>query len=260
MVKGILLMGLTCLTACGHSAARGGRSSDPEALQWVRIAGGGFTMEDINAADHRPVRVAVKDFELAKTPVTNAQYAACVTAGACAPARDFGKNFDAPDQPVVGVTWKQADAFSRWAGGRLPSEAEWDFASRSRGEGKKFKADCEHAVVADKALGFGCGRKATWPVCSKPKGNTVQGLCDMSGNVAQWVADAAPGPAGPVALPVDGSARPCPKGECGRTLRGTAWDDSEFRGFPTPAGTSESPDDAFDYLGFRPARDLPAER
>jgi len=37
--------------------------------------------------------------------------------------------------------------------------------------------------------GDGCGKNGTWPVCSKPAGNTAQGLCDMAGNVAQWVQD-----------------------------------------------------------------------
>ena len=37
--------------------------------------------------------------------------------------------------------------------------------------------------------GYGCGRDSTWPVCSKLKGNTTHGLCDMAGNVWEWVQD-----------------------------------------------------------------------
>lgn len=160
--------------------------------------------------DERPVhRVEVKTFWMAKTEVTVAQYRRCVQAGRCSvPATGEFYNWDETerkDHPINGVTWRQAAQFARWAGGRLPSEAEWEYAARSGGETWKFpwgdrKASCLFAVMDDGgshdalpgASGKetdGCGKNRTWPVCSKPRGNTTHGLCDMAGNVNEWVQD-----------------------------------------------------------------------
>ena len=133
--------------------------------------------------------MTVKSFQLAKTEVTNKQYKACVEAGACTPPSSYEGG---DDQPVVNVDWNQAKAFSEWVGGRLPSEAEWEYAARSGGKERKYpwgdeEPSCERAVMNQG--GNGCGRNATWPVCSKTAGNTSQGLCDMAGNVWEWTQD-----------------------------------------------------------------------
>ena len=143
-------------------------------------------------------RVTVQAFEIAKTPVTNRQYQACVDAGACErqyPKREcyMGDQNDfslllKPDEPAVCVDWNQARTFSKWVGGRLPSESEWEFASRSGGADSMYPwgtaaPNCEVAAPQT------CGLKSILPVCSRPKGNTKQGLCDMVGNVSEWVED-----------------------------------------------------------------------
>ncbi len=169
-------------------------------VEWVRIPGGSFNMgsEDEDSWDsEQPVhRVTVPTFEMAKTQVTVEQYKACVDAGACT-APDTGDycNWGQSDRgkhPINCVNWHQAQAYAKWAGGRLPTEAEWEYAARSGGRDWKYpwgdeNATCERAVMYDG--GFGCGRESTWPVCSKPRGNTTQGLCDMAGNVWEWVQD-----------------------------------------------------------------------
>jgi formylglycine-generating enzyme required for sulfatase activity len=157
-------------------------------IQWVRIPGGTFMMGSADFSNAQPHRVTIKAFQMAKTMVTNKQYKACVEAGACTAPTDQGPQYDGDDQPVVGVEWDQAKAFAAWVGGRLPSEAEWEYAARSAGKDWKYpwgngKATCDKAVIDN------CAMDATMPVCSKPAGNTKQGLCDMAGNAWQWVED-----------------------------------------------------------------------
>ena len=194
--------------------------------EWVLIPGGSFNMGSNNGeSDEKPVhRVTVRTFEMTKTQVTVEQYKACVDAGACtAPDTGGSCNWGQSDRgkhPINCVDWHQAQAYAKWAGGRLPSEAEWEYAARSGGRDWKYpwgngNATCERAVMYDGDLG--CGRESTWPVCSKPRGNTTHGLCDMAGNVWEWVQDwyhdSYKG------APTDGSAWEKPTGS-NRVLRG----------------------------------------
>jgi formylglycine-generating enzyme required for sulfatase activity len=93
------------------------------------------------------------------------------------------------------VTWHQAKRYcEKWAGGRLPSEAEWEYAARSAGQAITYpwgdeKATCHYAVMNVDAHTAGCDTGRTMEVCSKKPGNTDQGLCDMAGNVWEWVED-----------------------------------------------------------------------
>ena len=195
----------------------------------VLIRGGTFRMgSERGRRNERPrSRVQVADFSLSKTEVTNAQYQRCVAAGACeAPHYGDGRcmspdwktlvrqriggrfvvpeTFQDPTQPVVCVTWSQARAFAAWVVGRLPSESEWEFAARSRGLEREYPwgdapPTCRWAVMRSEKDEYGCGKGTPWPVCSRPAGNTAQGLCDMAGNVQEWTADRADArPAAPV--------------------------------------------------------------
>lgn len=93
------------------------------------------------------------------------------------------------DHPVVNVTWNDATEFCRWAGGRLPSEAEWEYAARGGNTGLKFPWGDE--ISHDEANGAGTGGKDVWERTS-PVGSfapNAYGLFDMVGDVAEFVAD-----------------------------------------------------------------------
>ncbi|MFI5348577.1 MAG: formylglycine-generating enzyme family protein [Elusimicrobiota bacterium] len=127
-----------------------------------------------------------------------------MAAGACPPAHvSDGKcwvfagrwylgglpdSFRGDDQPAVCMDWEQARTFAEWVGGRLPSEAEWEYAAR--GAGRDFEFPWGNApATCEKAATGACGGAATAPVCSRPAGDTTQGLCDMGGDAAEWMQD-----------------------------------------------------------------------
>jgi len=149
--------------------------------------------------------VTVPSFQMMKTEVTCAQYAQCVLDGACEelllaiPDYPDASNcnwlvWGREDHPANCVYITQAEAYCAWLGGRLPSESEWEYAARSRGKDNEYpwgdaEASCDYAVINMPYQNDGCDLGHTWPVCSKPFGNTEQGLCDMAGNVMEWMSD-----------------------------------------------------------------------
>jgi formylglycine-generating enzyme required for sulfatase activity len=232
-------------------------------IDWVTLAGGTFVMgaTDLGPASLPRHRVMVRTFRISRTLVTNKQYQACVQAGACAPPADCGEKFKGGDQPVVCVDWSQALAFSQWAGGRLPTEAEWEYAARGRGEERRYpwgddEPDCKRAVFdaprGAQAGQHGCARDATWPVCSKPKGNTRQGLCDMAGNVWEWLQDWYHDSYSEA--PRDGSAWESPAGS-ERVMRGGAWNYSATS-LPSAGRSCNAPDKRVNDIGFRLAQSI----
>jgi formylglycine-generating enzyme required for sulfatase activity len=191
------------LAACGC----GEPAPEPIELDWVALQGGEFQMgtDDRYGHDdeHPQHLVTVPSFEINRTEVTAYQYRPCFEAGACSepvPHKpgttglcNWGRS-RAPNHPINCLDWDMARTFCVWAGGRLPTEAEWEYAAR--GEGQIFNypwsntpATCEYSVMSSVELGFGCGKGESWPVCAKPEGNTLQGLCDMAGNVDEWIQD-----------------------------------------------------------------------
>jgi formylglycine-generating enzyme required for sulfatase activity len=80
-------------------------------------------------------------------------------------------------------------------GGDLPSESQWMYVATSQGKdieypwGNEPDLSCDLAVISKKKYKFACGRNRSWEVCSKMLGNTQQGVCDMLGNVREWVLD-----------------------------------------------------------------------
>jgi formylglycine-generating enzyme len=102
---------------------------------------------------------------------------------------------DLADHPLNCVVWQQAREFCAWAGGRLPTEGEWEHAATSGGKaryqypwGRMPHPSCERAVMKEHGERRGCGKNMTWPVChsSKRSGRSDQDVCDLAGNVWEW--------------------------------------------------------------------------
>lgn len=228
-------------------------------IEWIRIPGGSFDMGSNDGSDdEKPIhRVTVQTFEMSKSQVTVDQYRAGVNAGACtAPGTGLYGNWDKPDRgdhPVNYVDWYQAQAFAKWVGGRLPTEAEWEYVARSGGLNQKYPWGDEEASFAHAVMVVINDYWTTLPVCSRPLGNTAQGLCDMVGNVWEWVQDwyhdSYQG------APSDGSAWESPSGS-GRVIRGGGFDSLAWgmgaatRGYIAPYGRGGN-------LGFRLVRSVP---
>lgn len=232
------------------------------ALDWIELPGGRYRMGSGNGDESPAHWVSIRSFAVSRSEVTFGQYRACVAAGACSPVREdcVSPEASGDDYPVVCVDWHQAAAFARWAGGRLPTEAEWEYAARSGGKDRLYpwgdeEPTCELAVI-NRGDGGGCGRRSASPRCSRSGGNTEQGLCDMAGNVWEWVEDwyhkTYDG------APIDGGAWVSPPSRQ-RVQRGGSWIfNAAFA--RTTARSGDVPSLAGNYLGFRVARDKPAAR
>jgi formylglycine-generating enzyme required for sulfatase activity len=132
-------------------------------------------------------------YRIDRTEVTRAMYAACVAARKCPPvgADLLGE----ADLPMTNVNWHEARAFCTYAGGRLPTEDEWEKAARGR-DTREYPwgdtLDCAHANWGNfenegPCAGKNPGKPA--PVGSYPDGASPFGVLDMAGNVWEWVAE-----------------------------------------------------------------------
>ena len=198
--------------------------------------------------------------------VTNRDYAVFVEATDSAPPGLWATaGFDDPDQPVVGVTWFDADAYCSWAGKRLPTEAEWEKAARGTDDlvfpwGNTWDQSRLHSADAmsispllsyDEWMNWVEGNGLSMrpvKVGSFPSGASPYGAMDMAGNVWEWVADwhgssyylesPAKNPQGP------------PSGNR-KVLRGGAWDVARVAVYTWFRETFMPPQDGSAVTGFR---------
>jgi len=199
------------------SGEGGSDTGGSEEIEWVSIPAGSFDMgcspnDDGCSATEEPVHtVSVAAFEMTRTEITQAQYEA-----------ETGENpsrfYDCPSCPVDTVKFPDAMAFCEALGGRLPSEAEWEYAARGATTSTYACGDDE-GCLAEAAWYFNNADGETHPV-GRLEANGF-GLHDMLGNVWEWVEDCwHEGYAGDP--PTDGSV--WEGGDCNyRMLRGGNW-------------------------------------
>jgi serine/threonine-protein kinase len=167
----------------------------------ITIPAGAFTQGSTHGEeDERPARkVTLKAFAIDRTEVTRADYAACVAAHRCkpapAPAPPPAAGEDGDRLPVTGVDWNDAQAYCRFAGGRLPTEAEWEKAARGS-DGREYpwgeEADCARGNWGNfEGEGPCAGKNPGRPVAvgKYAAGASPYGVLDLGGNVWEWVAD-----------------------------------------------------------------------
>ena len=165
---------------------------------YVWIAPGAFDMgstdeqcatagywRDVQVMNNPSHPVELDGYWIQRTEVTNAQYKRCVDAGVCESPSNL--HWDKPRSarlPVTDVDWSQASKYAAWVGGRLPTEAEWEYACRSA-DGRIYPWGDE--PPATERLNYNSEINNTTEVGTYPPG--ANGLYDMAGNVMEWTAD-----------------------------------------------------------------------
>jgi formylglycine-generating enzyme required for sulfatase activity len=142
-----------------------------------------------------PQSVFVEAFYIDKYEVTNAQYAKFLEATGYRTPKFWGYDeLKAPEQPVVGVNWADAEAYARWAGKRLPTDIEWEKAARSA-DGRLYPWGNSYDLSRGNFDDGGQmdGKRDGYAMTPAPVGSFVDGISpyglhDMAGNVWEWVA------------------------------------------------------------------------
>jgi formylglycine-generating enzyme required for sulfatase activity len=224
------------ICSAGMPQARGARPSSGPLVRGcpsgtVRIENGTFMMgspeSEGDTNEHPQIRVRLSAYCIDRTEVTVAAYRECVSAGIC-PSPPTTVNYpgynasdvqywsqhcnatrtDREDHPVNCVDWNHANTYCRWQGGRLPTEAEWEFAARGS-DGRRYPwgnqapdatrlnacgPECQTAIRRsgrEQGVMFDQGDNfpSTSPVGSFPRGASPYGVMDMAGNVWEWTGD-----------------------------------------------------------------------
>lgn len=237
------------------TAELGSTPADIQRAIFLCEKGGGSTRACAREvfADERLRTVILAPFDLDKTEVTNAEFRTFADADSYrTTAEERGYSWDItrcrrcswrspqpsrdalshPQDPVVHVSWTDARAYCKWAGARLPTEDEWEFAARGPDRrtfpwGDEWDANRLRDVSAQ-----GVGLE---PVGSHQQGATPEGLLDLAGSVWEWTSTTSG------------------EGER-RIFKGGSWVDQIPAYFRSAAFSEEAPDYSSISLGFRCAR------
>jgi len=166
-----------------------------EGREMVQIPEGPFTMgsQDGDPDEAPEHQVFLKGYFIDRKEVTQAEYHRFAkmtkrTMPKIEVFEDDQSKLLQPEFPAMSVSWDDAAAYCKWAGKRLPTEAEWEKAGR--GEGKKtYPWGDKFVMHAANVDGREDGYKYLAPPGSFESGRSPYGLYDMTGNVAEWVAD-----------------------------------------------------------------------
>ena len=229
------------------------------AYEWAKKAMGDAVKREWYNDETPAHKVRItQGFWMYRHEVTNAQYRKLKEP----PKLDYqGLTLTGDRQPVAGVTWDQCKAYCEWAGGKLPTEAQWEYACRAGTTTRFWWGDSEteagrYANVADRTAKAKLEFKFIFDTddgqaVSAPVGNYAAnrfGLYDMIGNVWEWCNDwydegyYAKSPSEDPAGPAIGALR---------VVRGGSWD---YRPFDARSAfrNKDRPDEEFGNFGFRP--------
>jgi formylglycine-generating enzyme required for sulfatase activity len=163
-----------------------------DGMTMVYVPEGEFIMgSSTGYKKERPEHTVYLDaYWIDKTLVTNNMYINCVVSGGCTPPLNVSPtkygHKNSGNYPVVYVSWQQAHDYCKWAGRRLPTEAEWEKAAR--GVDGRIYPWGNDAPDCQKGNFKGCSEGLS-VVDAYPQGASPYGALDMAGNVWQWVAD-----------------------------------------------------------------------
>ena len=248
---------LACLVAAGaylywSSRAPALEVTAKDGAPAVLIPAGTFTMGDDEESPRREIYVDA--FYLDKYEVTTARYALFMkSTGSLAPP-DGWDELDLArggELPVIGVDWRDADAYCRWTGKRLPTEAEWEKAARGT-DGRAYPWG-DQTPTPDRA-NFGNSAPNAYDgglarVGTHEAGRSPYGVQDLAGNALEWVADWY----AESFAPSDVRNPKGPESGPGRVIRGSGRYDPAERLIATKRYHA-SPDQRRDDLGFRCAQ------
>jgi formylglycine-generating enzyme len=217
----------------------------------VRIPGGEFEMGDGTGGDCPKHTIYLSEYWIGVYCVTNRQYAKFVKeTGHRAPDNKLWQQEEKLEHPVTDVSWDDCEAYGKWAGLELPSEAQWEKAARGPlgliyPWGKEWKEGKKCRIKENK------GSETTAPVSGYAAGVSGYGMYQQSGNVWEWCADWYESDYYKKSPESDPRG---PEGGSSRVNRGGSWGHNDALRFWGALRNRHNPSYGGDNLGFRLVR------